>query len=104
MKKPITQKDIDSLRDKKTERLLAILEKLDHVSGQGEIPKNLVVNIADIIARKDEIEKELGEELDYGNLFKGLAHSVLNGGVIVMTDESTTGSAISVQFNKEVKF
>jgi len=102
MKKPISKKDVDNLTDRRTDKLIKVLHIMDSLSGP--IGTNMVLNVADVIARKDEIEKELGEELDYGRLFKALASSVMNGGVIVMTDESTTGSAVSVEFRKEVKF
>ncbi|MBW2737332.1 MAG: hypothetical protein JRE64_00505 [Deltaproteobacteria bacterium] len=81
--------------------LLDALIETDIASGQSN---NYVVNVAALIKCRDQIEKLTGSEVSDEDLFGVLSKLVMNGGVIVMTDESTTGQAISVDFSKKVVF
>lgn len=94
-----------SENDEKRARLLAALLETDAVSGQGGSgPRNLVVNVASLIKKRHDIEKSFGATVEDGDLFGVLAAEVMAGGVLVLTDESTTGQAIEVTFHKKVKF
>ncbi len=87
--------------DKKLEKLSKILSKLDVKSVQ---QGNIVVNIAALLKMQKVIEEEVGENVKIADTFQILIDTVMGGGVVVLTDESTTGQAISVEFTKKIEF
>jgi hypothetical protein len=88
-------------RDKKTAALLKTLVELGHASGKAG---NYVVNVAALVKYRDQIEKAYGSTVEDGDLFKVVVAEVMAGGVLILTDESTTGQAVSVEFQKKVTF
>jgi len=88
--------------DSKREKLERVLAEMGTVSGQES--GNAVVNVAALIKLHKEIEEAMGEPVQPGDYFELLTARVMRGGVIVLTDESTTGQAIEVDFQKKIRF
>ena len=65
---------------------------------------NYVVNVAMLLKMRQEIERAFGGEIKDADLFALFANEVMSGGVLVLTDESTTGQAVSVDFHKKITF
>lgn len=87
----------------KIEALDRILKRMDVASGQKD-SNNAVVNIAALLEFQEEIERELGDSVTPGDYFQVFADRVMKGGAVVLTDESTTGHVVEVEFCKKVIF
>lgn len=59
-------------------------------------PNNVIVNIAAL--------RQMSDTVDMAEVFTALGDKVMRGGVVVLTDESTTGQAVSVEFERKVTF
>ncbi|ULJ77364.1 hypothetical protein MF410_15060 [Rhizobium sp. C104] len=87
----------------KLSKLEKILLDMDVASGQ-EKTQNAIVNIAALLAFQDKIEEAMGESVGPADYFAVLANRVMQGGAIVLTDESTTGQVVEVEFSKKIRF
>jgi hypothetical protein len=84
--------------DERIARLFSELAQRNLLSSEDP---NVIVNVAALLEQKEQIEEALGERVDDGDYFRLLANAVMRGGVLVLTDESTTGTAVSVEFSKK---
>lgn len=85
------------------EALDEILRTMDVASGQAA-SNNAVVNVAALLKFQDEIERQLGDKVTAADYFQVFADRVMKGGAVVLTDESTTGHVVEVEFCKKVTF